>query len=616
VKSYIKTLGLFLILFCSSIFAQSGSQDKIIALIGDKPIYESEFIERFEFTPIQKKQIKKLIPALKLEFLYTLIAEKIWAKYAADNNFDTTEAIRYARKSIEKMYLRDALFNKEVKEKIVIDNKSVNTGMDRFNNRPSIRFITSLDSLEINNLYALLKSGANFDTLLSTRSELKEQSETQQIKFGDLQDYVEEQVYRLNPKQFTAPIAAPDGWYIFYVYNIKRQLTGTSKETTTQLEEIKKIIEERETQKKYDQFVRSFFAGKKVNADSRLFNLLASELEKVFKEKESMRLVDSSGLYNLNQYDVIKIETELNDNLPASFINIEGKEISLKEFFREFAFDGLALESVDKATIYNTLNNRVKRFIEYELLADEAYRRGLQYSPEVTHAVEMWMDNYLAQAVKANTIEQVEIPDSTAHDYYSSLYKKTEIPVQVNIIEIFSDKLEDANRVLFDSRNGVDFKLLADKFNKREWTKKSHGEYGYFPVTTFGEIGKAASTMEIGEVFGPIKNDGGYSVIKLIDKKKKEFLPEVKSFDEVKEDLKRKLAVQKVTNKIINKTADLASQYGITINSDVLNSAEVTTINSFAMRIMGFGGKTTAVPLVSPETDWVEIWLKKKEQLP
>jgi parvulin-like peptidyl-prolyl isomerase len=616
VKSYIKTLGIILVLFCSNIFAQSGLQDKIIATIGDKPIYESEFIERFEFTPIQKKQIKNLIPELKLEFLYTLIAEKIWAKYAAENNFDTTEAIRYARKSIEKMYLRDALFNKEVREKIVIDNKMINTGIERFNNRPSIRFITSLDSAEIYSLYSLLKSGADFDTLLSTRPELKEQSEPQSIKFGDLQDYVEDQVYKLKPKQFTSPIAAPDGWYIFYVYNIKRQLTGTSKETTTQLEEIKKIIEERETQKNYDTFVRSFFAGKKVDADSRLFNLLASELQKIFKEKESMRQVDSAGLYNLNQFDVVKIESDIQGDLASPFITIEGKKITLKEFFRDFAFDGLALEAVDKLSIYNTLNNRVKRFIEYELLADEAYRRGLQYTPEVINAVAMWMDNYLSQAVKANAIEEIEIPDSTAKQYYSTLYKKTEIPVQVNIIEIFTDKLEDANRVLFDARAGIDFKLLADKFNKREWTKKSHGEYGYFPVNTFGEIGKAAQSMDIGEIFGPIKNDGGYSVIKLIDKKEKEFLPETKSFAEIKDELKRKLAIEKVSNRIINKTAELASKYGITINRDVLNSAEVTTINSFAIRIMGFGGKTTAVPLVSPETDWVDIWLKKKEPLP
>ncbi|MCK9280485.1 MAG: peptidyl-prolyl cis-trans isomerase [Melioribacteraceae bacterium] len=615
-KRYIKTLGIIFFVFCPTNFAQNSSQDKIIALIGDKPIYESEFIERFEFTPIQKKQIKKLIPELKLEFLYTLIAEKIWAKYAAENNFDTTEAIRYAEKSIEKMYLRDALFNKEVREKIVIDNKMVNTGMERFNNRPVIRFITSLDSTEIFNLYELLKSGANFDTLLSTRPEFKEQTEPQSIKFGALQDYVEEQVYKLKSKQFTAPIAAPDGWYIFYVYNIKRQLAANSKETTTQLEEIQKIIEDRETQKNYDTFVRSFFTGKKVDANSRLFNLLASELEKVFKEKETMRQIDSSGLYNLNQLDVIKIESDIKNDLSSPFITIEGKEISLKEFFRDFAFDGLALEAVDKLSIYNSLNNRVKRFIEYELLADEAFRRGLQYTPEVTNAVRMWRDNYLAQAVKANTIEQVQVSDSAVKEYYSKLYKKTEIPVQVNIIEIFTDKLEEANRVLLDARNGVDFRLLADKFNKREWTKKSHGEYGYFPVNTFGEIGKAASSMEIGDIFGPIKNDGGYSVIKLIDKKKKEFLPETKSFDEVKEDLKRKIAVEKVTNGIINKTAKLASEYGITINRDALNAAEVTTINSFAMRIMGFGGKITAVPLVSPETDWVDIWLKKKEPLP
>jgi hypothetical protein len=31
---------------------------------------------------------------------------------------------------------------------------------------------------------------------------------------------------------------------------------------------------------------------------------------------------------------------------------------------------------------------------------------------------------------------------------------------------------------------------------------------------------------------------------------------------------------------------------------------------------MGFGGKITAVPLLAPFTEWVNKWLKQKQDLP
>ncbi|MCK7516464.1 MAG: peptidylprolyl isomerase [Ignavibacteriales bacterium] len=48
--------------------------------------------------------------------------------------------------------------------------------------------------------------------------------------------------------------------------------------------------------------------------------------------------------------------------------------------------------------------------------------------------------------------------------------------------------------------------------------KKSNGEYGLFPVTENGEIGRIASTMNVGDIYGPLELKEGYSIFKLIDK--------------------------------------------------------------------------------------------------
>ena len=101
----------------------------------------------------------------------------------------------------------------------------------------------------------------------------------------------------------------------------------------------------------------------------------------------------------------------------------------------------------------------------------------------------------------------------------------------------------------------------------------------------------------------------GYSIFKLIDKKQPEFIAD-EEFAVMKEKLKRDLAFNKLRNSIINYSVDLAHKYGITINQNVLNAAHVTNLNSVIYRYIGFGGKITAVPMMTPFTDWVQEWKK------
>ena len=70
-------------------------------------------------------------------------------------------------------------------------------------------------------------------------------------------------------------------------------------------------------------------------------------------------------------------------------------------------------------------------------------------------------------------------------------------------------------------------------------------------------------------------------------------------------------------NLYIDKTVSLAKKYGISVNSDVLNSIKVTNVEMMVYRILGFGGQITAVPFSQSFYKW-KNWLPKslKELLP
>jgi peptidyl-prolyl cis-trans isomerase C len=204
----------------------------------------------------------------------------------------------------------------------------------------------------------------------------------------------------------------------------------------------------------------------------------------------------------------------------------------------------------------------------------------------------------------------VKVSDDEVYSYYKQLNKEEKYPQLINIIEILTDSLEIVDIILQEIKDGKDFNELAKQYTKREWTKKNSGEFGFFPSSQFGEIGRIAATMKIGEIFGPLKVPGGYSIFKLVDKRDSvSVLPQ--PFDKVKDDYKRTLLYSKAKTRMDNYTVDLAIKYGVGIDFDVLESIRVTNISSFALRKLGFGGKVTAVPIVAPNVDWVQPWQKK-----
>jgi hypothetical protein len=121
--------------------------------------------------------------------------------------------------------------------------------------------------------------------------------------------------------------------------------------------------------------------------------------------------------------------------------------------------------------------------------------------------------------------------------------------------------------------------------------------------------------MEVGEVYGPLKVDEGYSIFKLIGKREPEketLLP----FEESKEKLKAELTQKKLSKFFIDYTVELANKYKINIDEPNFRSLRVNDFKLYTIRHMGFGGRITAVPLTIPFYQWADEWEKSKREMP
>ena len=601
----------FFILFILISARILASGDSLLVKIGSSGITVDEFQQRFELIPQVSAGAKKELEQKKSDLLYSLIAEKLWANEAEELKLDTSDIMQITFKTVEKMFVRDALYKIEITDKIKITNEEKLEGLRRIYSNLNLEPIQISDSLSAIRLYQLLKGGISFDSAKSiTQSYLP----AIQVKFGELRESAEDLLYSLNEGDFSVPIKSSSGWLIF---NLLKKEPADFEKRDQALMNAEEIIKQRKIEKYYDEFYAKFFGGRKIETDGILFWSIADKVsERLINKKITNSISDSENVF-LDVSDLLNIENQLGaDTLDMKFIKLDDSPITVKQFLREFIFDGFYSANVKPNVIAAKMNSRVKSFIEMEMLAREGYKRGLQNLPEVKSSISMWRDNYLAKILKNMLLDSVKVSDAEVYDYYSNRNAIEESSlIEVNILEILSDSLEVIESVLNDLARGVDFRRLASLHTKRTWTKNNGGEFGFFPVTMYGDIGSIAAQMNIGEIYGPIKLSEGYSVFKLIDKRENS-VDTIMSFDESKENIRKNLAYKKLSDFFIDYTVKLANKYGVSINEQLLNAISVSDLSMFVYRYMGFGGRINAVPMALPFTEWFSPWKESKKLVP
>jgi parvulin-like peptidyl-prolyl isomerase len=612
----IKISILLVVSFLLTGYVNGQDKEDVVAKVGSQKVTVDEYRERFELTPHVGASDWN-IDTTKFEYLCSIIAEKLWGMEAARLGYDTNDVVKYSNASVEKLYVRDALYKEVIADKIELPQKDILKGVYRKGLNLKVNMIISKDSTEIFEIFSALNKGASLDSILAGRPESKEQDTAAiEVSYGQLEEFVEDTVYSLKLGEYTAPFKTKSGWFIFKLVGKYNSVNKNFSQNDI-YNSVKKVVSDRQAEILYQKYYRSFFPGHRVEADGLLFWSIADKITKaLIEDRKNPDTKKSANIY-LTVDDLKSIEKQLGpDTLGMQFIKLEGRVITVKEFLRSLLFDGFYTNVFEPKIIGAKLNSRVKIFIEQELLALEANKKGLQNHPDVKRDIDMWQSNYTSQLLRNTLRDSAKVTDDEVYKYYLEKQKSKAKPTpQVNIVEVLTDSLEVVEKVLNELKQGKDIKDLALEHTKRTWTKKNGGQLGYFPVTMYGELGSTAAKMNVGEVYGPLKLPEGYSVFKLLDKKIAKDSAD-KPFDEVKEELKKECMVEKFQKLLIDKTVDLANKYGVTINDKVLKELNVTNLNMFTYRYMGFGGRIAAVPLAVPLYDWYTPYMKSKKDLP
>lgn len=594
------------------LLASAQAQEKLVlANIGQVTISSEEFQSRYELTPQLFRENQRISEELKLEFLYSLIAEKLLALYGDEIRLDTSLVVSKSLKYFEEMFVRDALYKKVVQEEAQSKTDSLMSFYLSNASNVKLIFIFSDDENEIKNIYKILELGVPFDSLYSEQpASLRD---TLTISVGQLEEKIENKIFPLPDNAFTSPVEMEDGWYIFKILKRDNPIVVKSEGWENDFKNSKRIAKERAEYSYYKEYMQSLFKEKEVKINAKILRNLSYHIHSILDKR--FQQTQSSSNYSLHTSDVALIEFQLGaDTLMLPLAELENEIITVWDFLHFLRFENFKVDTLDYQFVFKALSNKTKNFIEYKILAHEGYKLGLQKTTEVKKQVEMWKDNYYMQLVTAMFIDSAVVSDNEIIEYYNKSKNGYMQNKEVNILELITDSLETIEKVLSGIEFGTDFYELARKYSKYFANENRSMESGFFSVNSKGDVGRIAANMNIGEVYGPIKIPEGYLIFKLLDVRQDSVILQ-NNFKQIKEELGRELGYLKKQNSINKFIGKLANKYDVDIDTDLLEKIPVTSHNSIVYNYLGFGGKVLAVPLLNINMDWVPEWKENVEKI-
>lgn len=605
----LKRVLLYVPLFATiSIFAQS---EKIpLAEIGKQVISVEEFLYRYELTPQLFREQKRNAPALKQEFLYTLIAEKLLAEFGEANLLDTNEIVKQNLNNFKELFIKDALYDLVVAEKAKYNADSLLGFYLSNSTAAKCNYIKTKNYDDAEKIYSLLEKGVPFDFFASDSALTS--GDSLAVTFGQFNEAIENEILTLPVNGFTRPILLEDEWYILSVaskyYPIIEKLPGWESE----YKRLRKLAKDRTESSFYKNYMTNLFKDLNVRANGKLLKTLADETFKVLEIKK--RSLGEQKKYYIEASDLALITRKINSELlNQTLFKLHNDSVLLKDFINFLKFENLSFDKIDAKIVLDILNGKTRKFIEHKVLVNEAYKLGLENSQSVKEKYNMWKQNYLYQLVLSEFADSVEVSDDEVKLYYNQLHKGKLNFKEVKVAEVVTTNLDDAEKVLNELEDNIDIQELTIKYSIKPPQIGSDDDFK--PITAYIEIASILDRMKPGEIYGPVKVAGGYSIFKLIDVREDTNFSS-KAFAEIKKEYGNELRHLKIKDRINKFIAKLAVDNKITVNEELLKAVRTTTHNAVVFQLLGFGGKITAVPLITPNSEWVEYWLNNLKVIP
>lgn len=238
---------------------------------------------------------------------------------------------------------------------------------------------------------------------------------------------------------------------------------------------------------------------------------------------------------------------------------------------------------------YTSMERRrefLDNLVRFEVLAQEAQRKGLDEDEEVVRTMKQVMIQKLMHDAYERSVKLDDITDAECRAYYDAHPEEFNKPEEVRVADIVVPDEATAKKVLADARlkspDTVTFRALVAEYSTDPATRLRGGDLRYFDANTKElppEIVKAAFQLgEAGSVSAPVPGPGGLHVLKLMGRRK----AITRGFDDVKAQIKNRLFRDKRQQAMEDYVKKLRDAAKVEVHDDLLGQVKIDTAQAAA----------------------------------
>ncbi len=512
---------IFLIVDCSG----PKFDDETAAIVGKEKITREELMISYELFPYISAA-RKGEAGLRSQ-LDLLIEKKLFACEGRERNLAKDPQVLKAVNWFRNNELKKALYRNEIEANIRITEADLENAYHKENMQLHVRHLFAKTEEQIHFIQDALKNGMDWGEIAKltfTDSTLAGNGgDLGWISYGDMESAFEDSAYTMPVGEISEPVRTRYGYHLIQVMNVRKNMLTSQDDFQAKKSKLEAHLFRQQLRERTAEFIGKFMDAKEVQMVNRVFDLLVSKIREgvIDKQEPFLPTMKDEELSHLS----LGLESYRNDIL----ITFRGGQWTIGDFMDKLR--NIPVTHRPSLESPGRFRRDIGIMIRNEFLAAEAERLGLADDPIVKKEVKHWEDEFIFSQLWQSITDTVRLSADELMAFYETHASRYWLPDRVHVQEILVLTRREAEKLLDQLKNGQNFEELAQKHSLRTAAALEGGDLGWLSAGQMGNITTTAFRMRVGEISGPVKVEGGYSVIRVKGREKQR----QKTFDEAKE---------------------------------------------------------------------------------
>ncbi len=501
----------------------SKGKETVLAKVGGEEITSKDFSDAFDKNQANFASFEDEFNNRRV-ILDSLVIQRLLVQEAYKKHIDASEEVNRIVLASTDRYLLDILYQREILDKVKITDEDLKDFYNKleYKYRASHILLSSADSARM--IMDSLKNGVSFEKMAVEhsldRSAKTNQGDLGYFVWGKMDPTFQEQVFKLNTGEVSAPFQTRFGWHIVkMVDKSPNELRQSFERMEPEIRQTLTVMKTQDLIEKYTTALRDKFP---VKVDTATCQYILHKRATLYPPQVLATLPK-------NNFDVNQLDRDEKELVLGTW---EGGQITVGQYLSRLRdARGQAIPDFDD---YPGLSTFIFQINLQFMLAAEARRLGLEQDSEYKRKLKQFKELAMADIMQNDSLPLPSPADEgQLRQYYDTHPNEFGVPPMIHVYEIMFPTISYAESYKSKVGNLDRFKQMASELTERPGKRASGGDLGYIEQSYYPEIYAAAEGAPVGQVVGPIPVSGKYSLLYVADKK----AAEMKDFLTVKTDI-------------------------------------------------------------------------------